>query len=317
MDYLFKTTTELTEQEKLGIVALFEDAFNRKTSLEHLFKNYYVLTPIGYSYHAMLKDGERIIGHNAYVPLQFSYRGEKMLFVDTVTSMMSPDYRDFMYYYRMLTASYKKLKEVGIPFVYGHPNDNAYPVVSKSKLLEDIGRMNIYCLPLRVGGIKRKLRVFTPISYCFSWAWVKLCKLMASDKIYRAPIEQDKESFKETRYKRDVYEVFIHKDCESYYKIKDYEGVRTAFLMEVFPKSSQNFVRTIDHIVKKHGKELDLIMYPGKLPFRVTGMINLPFSLHPKQFHFNGHVVNPEVVDKEFIMNIDNWDENLSIYDLV
>lgn len=317
MEYQFKNTLELTTVEKQEIIDLFEEAFQRKVDYDGLFNRYYFLTPLGYSYHAILKDEGKIVGHNAYVPLSFYYLGKRMLFVDTVSSMLASDHRGFMNYYKMLVSSYKELKKVGIPFVYGHPNENAYPVVSKSKLLEDIGRMNLYCLPVRIGGIKKSLRFLNPLSIAGSRLWVWLCGLFASKKVYHAQIIQDKESFKETRYKRDNYEMFVCDGCESYYKIMKYEGVNTVFLLDVAPKSSANFVNTIKAILKEHGKEIDLIMYPGKLPFRVTGMFNLPFKLHPKIFHFSGHVVDSEVVDKDIIMNIDNWDENLSIYDLV
>ena len=317
MDYLFKTTHELTQEERDGIIKLFEEAFDRRIDYEFLFEHYYFLTPLGYSYHALLKDNNRIMGHNAYVPLSFYYQGRKMLFVDTVSSMMSPECRDFMLYYKLLTNSYKKLKEVGIPFVYGHPNDNAYPVVSKSKLLEDIGRMDLYFLPVRIGCIKKSLRLLNPCSRLFCYLWVKSSELLASKRIYHFGIEQDKESFKETRYKRDEYERFISNDCEAIYKFKEYNGIRTAFLMEVYPKSPSNFVQAVNHILRQHKADLDLIMYPGTLPFATTGMIKLPLKYHPKQFHFSGHVINPEAVEKDYIMNIENWDENLSIYDLV
>ena len=317
MEYLFKATNELTQEEREGILKLFEEAFNRKMDYDFLFERYYFLTPLGYSYHALLKDGDKIVGHNAYVPLSFYYQGEKMLFVNTVSSMMSSECRDFILYYKLLTSSYKKLKEVGIPFVYGHPNDKAYPVVSKSKLLEDIGRMDLYCLPIRIGGIKKSLRFLNPCSRLFCYLWVKMSGLFASKKVYHFGIEQDKTSFDETRYKRDHYERYEADGCKAIYKFKEYEGVRTAFLMEVYPKSAVNFVHTVNHIIKQHKTDLDLVMYPGTLPFGTTGMIKLPHKFHPKQFHFCGHVVNSDAVDKEYILNIDNWDENLSIYDLV
>lgn len=317
MDYLFKTTLELTQEERVGIIDLFEEAFHRKIDYESLFDSYYFLTPLGYSYHAMIKDGDRIMGHNAYVPLSFVYKGKKILFVDSVSSMMSSECRDFILYYKLLTNSYKKLKEVGIPFVYGHPNDNAYPVVSKSRLLDDIGRMDLFCLPVRIGGIRKSLRFLNSCTKLLCCLWVKISGLLASEKVYRFGIEQDKASFKETRYKRDNYEHFEADGCEAIYKFMEYEGVRTAFLMEVYPKSSANFVKSVDYILKKHKANLDLIMYPGTLPFSTTGMIKLPHKYHPKEFHFSGHIINPDVVDREFIMNIDNWDENLSIYDLV
>ena len=40
----------------------------------------------------------------------------------------------------------------GVSFVFGFPNDNSYPVLLKSKLMREIGKMSIHCLPYRIGG---------------------------------------------------------------------------------------------------------------------------------------------------------------------
>lgn len=317
MDFVFKLTTELTPSELAEIVDLFERVFSKHRSLDtHLAQ--FVNNPFGYSYHSIIKDDGKIVGINTYVPVFYCVNGRKLLFANSIDSMVDKPYRDFFAYKEMVDLAYKDMKQRGAAFVYGYPNDNAYPVVIKSRLMKSIGKMHTYCLPYRVGGVKKSLRALNPLSRLFCYIWVWGSSLFASKRCAEFPVHKDDESYNLTRYKRgdDNYASVNIGDATFYYKIKNHEGVRTAFIIDITRKSPANFVKAVKHLIRNHGKEFDLILYPGYLPFGVTGMIRLPRKFEPKNFNFTGKILDKETIPND-IWNIENWDTNLSNYDLI
>lgn len=102
-----------------------------------------------------------------------------------------------------------------------------------------------------------------------------------------------------------------------YYRIKEHEGIKTAFILDLPEKSSRSFVNAVRYLLKYHSKEFDIILYVGELPFKVTGLIRVPRRLEPKNFNMTGNILDKNVLDPLLIYDLRNWDTNLSNYDLV
>lgn len=318
MDFIVKHTNQLSEDELNGIVELFERVFEKKRPKETHIRQF-VNNPLGCSYHSMIVDDGRIVGINTYVPVFYKANGERMLFANSIDSMVDKAYRDFFAYNDMVKAAYIHMKKEGVKFVYGYPNDNAYPVVIKSKLMKKIGRMQIFCLPYRIGGIKQSLKFLNLFSMLFAQSWSFLSGLFAYSKVYEFPIHKEFQSYNETRYKRGDAD-YGHADLGDgsfHFKIKNHEGVRTAFIIDIDRKSPKNFNRAVRYLLKNHSKEFDLILYPGWLPFKNTGMIRLPRKFEPKNFNFTGKILAKKGELPDDIWDIKNWDTNLSNYDLI
>jgi hypothetical protein len=233
--------------------------------------------------------------------------------------MISKAYRDFFNYQDMAAASARYWKTTDAEMIFGFPNDNSYPVVIKAKMGKLIGRLYTYCLPYCIGGIKPKLKVFNWLSALLSRAWVFFASYCANKKIYRFSIAKEVESFNSVRYKGSSggYKITVYKGSKFVYKIAEHEGVRSAFLIDVLEKSSRNFCHAVTYIVKNHHKEFDIMLYTGRLPFKAHGLIRLPQKLSPKNFYFTYKIIRKELVNENDIGNINNWDVNLSNYDLV
>lgn len=317
MEHLFKHTSELSRKELEEIEDLFARVFEKSRPVEtHLAQ--FVNNPLGYSYHSLIVDDGHIVGINSYVPVYYILNGRKLLFANSIDSMVDKPYRDFFAYKDMVDLAYREMRKEGVSFVYGYPNDNAYPVVIKSRLMKDIGKMRTYCLPLHVGGVKKRLAFLNPLSSLFCWAWVAVSGLLASRRAADFPVHKDEGTYNATRYRRGdgKYSTADLGDATLYYKIKNHEGVRTAFIIDITRKSPAGFVKAVKHIIRHHSGEFDLILYPGWLPFGITGMIRLPRRFEPKNFNFTGKVLGKEAIPKE-IWDIRNWDTNLSNYDLI
>lgn len=318
MENLGLKTNELSDCQIAQLVTLFNRVFDRNVEKEFLISQY-TKNPFGYSYHTLAIDSGRIVGHSAYIPAWFWYKDEKVIFACSGDTMIEKEYRDFFTFYDMSCEAGRLLKKEGVAMCYGYPNDNSFPVVMKAKLAKHIGRMNIYCLPYRIGGIKKSWGWLNPLSICFCRLWVKMNSVVASDKIAVFPIYKDNESFNLTRYSRfdGNYGHIAEKGMEAYYKIKVQEGVRTAFIIDVFPKSARNYVKVVNYILKKESSNFDLILYPGFLPFSNIGLIKLPVKMEPKNFNMTGSIYRKDLLDEKIVFDIRNWDTNLSNYDLI
>lgn len=317
MEFIVKKTTELSREEIRQINALFETVFE-KDRTEQEFINQSVNNPLGYSYHSMMVEGDVIVGLNSFVPSYYVVNGERMLFANSTDSMVAKRYRDFFNFNDMVTAGFREMKKDGVRYVYGYPNDNSYPVLIKSKLYRDIGKMHTYCLPLHIGGLKPSLKVLNPVSSIICRTFVSLSGIFASRKSDRYVIAKEENSYNLSRYKRGdgSYNVEEIEGIKVYYKIKVHEGIRTAFLIDISEKSPKAFNIAVKHIIRNHGREFDLLLYPGWLNFSNTSMIRIPRKFEPKNFNFTGKALDKKAFD-ETIWDIRNWDTNLSNYDLI
>lgn len=318
MEVIVKKSIDLTQEQFLQIKQLFEEVFHKSRSLELLHRQY-EQNPFGYAWMSMLVDNGCIVGLNSYVPSYYVYNGEKMVFANSIDSMVKKPYRDFFNFNDMVKSAYKVMASNGVAFVYGYPNDNSYPVLTKAKLMKEIGKMRTYCLPIHIGGIRPCLKFLNFISESFCRLYISVCSLFASSQIKSASIVKHEESYNQTRYLRGDQNYVIHvfdDGLKIYYKIKNHEGIRTAFLIDLSQKTSKSFVKAVRYIVKKHSVDFDLLLYPGWLNFKNNGMFCIPRKFEPKSFNFTGKILNKESIEKD-VWDIRNWDTNLSNYDLI
>lgn len=317
MEFTCKKTPELSGNEWRQISALFESVFGKERSVDAFIRQY-ANNVLGYSYHSMIVDENAVVGLNSYIPSIYEYKGTKWLFANSVDSMVSKPYRDFFNYRDMVETAREYMRGEGVAFEYGYPNDNACPVVLRSKLGKEIGQMRVWCLPYRIGGLKAGLKFLNPFSRLFSRFFVWLCGCFASAKESRFLICKELESYNKTRYSRadGRYEIVGDAREGFVYKVMPFEGVRAAFLIDVYPKSPEMFHRAVEYMLGNDGKRFDVILYVGWLPFGNTSLIRIPVRLEPKKFHFTGKALDPALEAGE-LFSIKNWDTNLSNYDLI
>lgn len=297
---------------------LFREVFGKDRELDVMF-NQYTQNPLGYSYHSFCVDESGTLqGAAAYVPSHFMYHGEEVTFATGIDVMIAEQYRNFFEFRKIIKNVFKALKADGIPLIYGYPNDNSHPVYKTAGLMSDIGKMRIYCLPYCIGGIKPSLKAMNWLSQAFAHCVVTIDGWFAGKKAVEFPITKASD-YNLTRYKRldgQYSNVDLGDDCTLYYKVMEQDGVRTAFIIDLTRKSPRNFVRACKFLLKHEGKNFDLILYPGYLPFKAHGMVCLPRKAEPKNFHFAAQILDKERIADD-VWDINNWDTNLSMYDLI
>lgn len=314
MNLIVKKTTELTTEEILRLVDVFNIVFDAKRTQE-IFLHQFLNTPMGYSIHVLMYKDDVIVGSQTYLPFYANVDGVKHKFATGGDSMIMKKYRDFEDYFDMLRHGTKYLIDDGYDALMGYPNELNYKILSKGRMAKTIGMMHTYCLPYRIGAIKKGFRYFNWLSKLSCWIWLSCSSIFASSKVSTFKISKDIESYNKCRYKRNdgIYNV-----QENFaYKIMNYEGIRTAFLIDVFKKSPRNYCRALSYILKHDASNFDILLYPGHLPFKITGMMKVPRRLEPKPFYMTGAVLNKKEISVDDFFRIENWDTNLSNYDLI
>ena len=319
MEFVVKKTSELTEAEKNSYRTLFIRVFKQERSLE-TFENQYKQNPFGYSYHSLAIDNGEIVASHTAFPSYYWYGDKKVKAYITGDTMVDKPYRDGVTFFDMVKTLSKYMKDEQFSFSFGFPNDHAHPVFLKTKMAKDIGMLDIYVLPYRIGGIKKVLSFLNPLSKVFCCLISRIGNIGASCQLQVYPIHKDCETYNETRYKRmdGHYQHVSYKGSEFYYKIKVHEGIKTAFLIDVVEKSEKNICMAVTYLLKYEKYNFDLLMYVGYFGKRIkkTGMIKIPRKFAPKHFYFTGKSYSKDIEDK-VLFDINNWDVNLSDYDII
>lgn len=312
-----KKTTELTESELQQILDGFNTAFSLDRPLNVMI-NQYINNPFGYSWHNVVYDDDRVVGHICAIPNYYWCNVEKVVFVDGVDAFIYKEYRDGEIFLEQLQSYFGHMKAIGAKLMVGFPDAKVMKLYAKTKVYKKIGEMETYILPYRIGGVKPSLRFLNWASEAFSWFYVGLTGLFASKKIMKFKIEKDAESFNATRYKRmdGNYKTVKNGDLEFFYKIMPFDGVRAAFLIDVTGKSAKHFNQAVKYIMKHHRKEFDIILYVGNLYFKNSGLIKVPQKFAPKQFNFIIKFFDKSY-NNDIVNDIRNWDVNLATYDVI
>ena len=312
-----KITSELTEKTLKGILSGFNEVFSTDRPFE-VMMNQYVQNPLGYSYHNVIYDDDKVVGHSACVPSYYFLDGEKFILVDGVDAFILKEYRDGEIFLNHLQSFFGNLKERGVKMLIGFPDSKAMKIYGKTKVYNHIGEMYTYIMPYRIGGIKPVLKPLNIFSKAFAWSYVWLTGLFSSSKITSFRIEKESKSFNATRYKRMdcQYTIVRDGDLEFFYKCMPFKGVRAAFLIDVTGKSAKHFNQAVKYIIKHDSKNFDVILYVGNLYFKNSGLIKVPEKFAPKHFHFIIKFFDKKY-NNDVVKNIRNWDVNLATYDVI
>lgn len=317
MEVICKKTTEISDEEIVKIYRLFEEVFEQKRDVSS-FRKEYENTVFGFSYHSLLLNDGEIVGFHSCLPFYYLDNGKRFIAGLGIDTMVKKEHRDFFGVRDMFEACVKRMKEEGCVLRVGFPNDNSYPVLKKGLKYKDVGKMTTYFLPIKVGSVKSSFRVFNSLSRLGSWCLIQISRLSCNGDVHKFRYEKERESFDKVRYQwfGGNYQTVELEGVTARYKKQVHEGVNTLFIMDVHPMSKKMFDKVVRCIYKKESQSIDLMMYVGHLPFTPMSLIKMPHKYEPKHFNFTCKVLEKGVFD-DSIFDINNWDVNLSNYDLL
>jgi len=325
MDLILKKTDELKVSEKKDICKLFARVFQKPKTLDQ-FDREFSGTPTGYSYHGLMIDSYRIVGCYTAIPLKYRYFEDDITFALSVDTMIDENYRGNPFKLKQVAHRvYGALKQEGIPFVFGFPNENIYLVRKRVLHWRDIGRLNFYILPLNLGSLNRALVMFNRLTkwYCQYVNWrvgeVETHSGMNWEEFDPSVSDISRindDQFIKYRFSDDKYSLIRLSDQVFFvYTIVAVGDISVAYIVDVNPLEKRLLEMAVRHVATAE-KEIDVIMYVGKLTFRPKNLLQIPEKMEPKAIRMAGLILDETAVDDR-VFNFDNWAVNLADFDVV
>lgn len=316
MNIIEKRTIELTVEEQQQITTLFNKVFSKNEVAEEFIKKYFWTDPKG-SFHALMKDGEKIIGCYCGIPYRYNYFGRSLTFGLCVDTMLDEAYRGNPFTLKkMAIPVYNALRQHNVSFVFGFPNENAYLLQKKILKFDDIGLQDFYMLPIRIGNIKPRLKFANPASRLLTNLMVRYTQLVSGNRTqptYNIQMDCLDDAFVAKRYARD-YQVVAHDSSRYIYKTYPEDDALVAYIIEVQPLNQYTLEQAVAQIYHRE-KNIDAIMFVGKLPFRVRNLIKVPQKYLPKPVRMIGQILDKSLVD-ERVFTLSNWKVGIANYDV-
>jgi hypothetical protein len=318
MNIVVKKTNELSIIEQFQIAELFNQVFLKNESVVDFFSKYYWTTSEG-SYHSMMKINDNVVGCYSVIPYEYSFFDRDVIFGLSVDTMIDEKFRGSPFNLKkMAIAVYDKLIMDGVSFVFGFPNENVYLVRKKVLKWEDIGSMDLYILPIKVGQLKHRFQFANRISEALSALVVLYTRAISSNPVKQLGCKvemntSNSEYFFSRRYDKN-YKVI--NDEIGYVAYRTYfEGsALVAYVVDVYPLEQGRLERSVN-LIYQDEKDLAAIIYVGKLPFRPRNMIKVPQKYIPKSIRMSGLILNKSKVDDR-VFDVDNWQVSLASYDV-
>lgn len=316
MEYTHHKSHELTVIEKEQICELFHRVFGKKMTLEQ-FSSKFENAVNGYSFHGVMKDNGYIVGCYSAIPYQYTVGGHSYIFGLSVDTMIDEAYRGSPFILKRLAQLvFDDLKESGIPLIFGFPNSNFYLITKKILKWQDIGELDYYMLPINIGAFKRGLNFLNPLSrlVCKTLNLVARRNGKVSSSFNIEKIVDDQ--FVNHRYGSNYRKIDLANDSFFRYRLYEEDGVRVAYIIDATPLDQQTIEMAVKTICANEKGSADAVIYVGKLPFRPVNLIKIPKRFEPKPVRMTGKILIPNMVDESMIFDINNWNVNLSNFDV-
>ena len=316
MDFIFKKTADLTTEQCQELMNLFHLVFNKEKSLDK-FKRQFLNTATGYSYHGLMSHNGAIVGAYSAIPYRYTYFGKPVLLALAVDTMIHPEHQGGPFNVKkMADLVYAALKQDGIPFVLGFPNENIFKYRLKVLKWHHLGDLSYYALPLQATALHHSLFLTNPMFRALANLWIHAYRHRSAPSLSYGLQKINDTNFREHRYGPEYETLALPHEGSCTFRIHaEDNGSSVAYMLDVDPLNSKTFHQAVRHIYKNVAGKADLIMYVGKLPFHPQGLVTIPKKLEPKPVHFCGKILLPKIVD-ERILDIGSWNINLSNFDV-
>ena len=312
-------TNEITDQQWQAIVEGFNRSFNTNTSVEWL-KIFSESNYLGYCYHALAIDNDKIIGYNVMMPF-FYKNGLKI--INSGSSYVLKEYRkDVFIFSDMLNALHERCAKDGFEVATGVPNMNSYEYFIELLNYKYVANLDYYILPITISKIIKK-RYFLIID--FIWKRTMWIYLFFLKNLYKNHFEKEvkyeiakSDLFYNSRFKQTDYKKLCIVNSKICYRIVNEDAIKAAYLLdfvdENFNRNTSSLLIGIKDILKK--ENVDILIFVGALRIKPSVLLKVPQRFVPKRLPFTIKYLTKEAKMKYAdMLNMDNWNFSLINFD--
>ena len=313
-------STEWSEREWETYDLGFNEVFGT-SYLVDFFKDKYLSVHKGYALHSLLLgDDGKVGGCITVIPCVYTCGNSEFLNGLAVDVFIRESYRADPL---MLRRMYKELRTLleteGVQAVTAVPNATAYPYWKNVVKWKDVGDINYWTLPVRLGNVLERCRVVLNAcsivyAYC-AYALSALTGLFSGkQRVYDYAISMN-DKYISHKFMSGQYVVQEEGGNRIVYRVVDEDGVKTAYVIVATQdglRSASIFRKSVGIILKQ---KVDIIIYVGKMGIFQTLFIKVPKKFEPKELPLMFDVITPnEMFSNAY--DINNWDFGLLNYDV-
>jgi len=316
------TTNEWKDNEWFTYQQSFNAVFEKDFDLNY-FQHKYKTAIDGHSYHSLLlNNDQKVVGACTVTPFKYKAGEEIIKIGQAVDVFILKEYRTDPLMLRRMYFQLKTLLIVNdIKAVMAVPNATAYPYWKNIVKWKDVGDLDYWMLPIRIGNILKKWSFLNMFSFAFNYLWLGFNAtviLIANNKAKLSMYELiTDEEFCKNRYTKEHIKI-IDRDVIFYYKIYDEEGVKTAYLIDARQNERLTFkslFKGVSYIMRK--SNADIVLYVGSMKLFQTLLIKVPKKYEPKRLPLTCDILIKEDIDRYATMlKLTNWNFGLINYDV-
>lgn len=320
MEIVIKKSIDFSKNEWIEYSNSFNEVFGKNFTVEY-FKHKYFNTIEGYSYHALLKSNNTIVGGFAVIPFEYIVKDYKIKVAFPLDVFILSNYRsDFLNFYKMYREVKKELEINNFDLVIVTPNDESYSYWKKMMKMKDIGNIPFHIIPVRPSKISRYVpKLIDRISKVIIQLLIYINNILKCKEKELSINIIKSEIVEKQRYYKIHKQITIDNNYFSY-RIIDEDNVNTCYVIDFYDKNTsrktnQSLSQTVRYIIKN--EKIDVILFIGEINIFQTIFLRVPARFEPRKLHFMGEIINKDKkFNEDVLFNYKNWDFGLFNFDV-
>jgi len=315
--YILKRTDQLTGPQKRTVIdILAANSISCQTQVE--FDRKYSETPLGYSYHGLMMADDSIIGIYSTIPYAYRYFERSVIFCQLADVVVSDKHRANPFHvYKTANTVNDAMKQDGVSFCFGRPNENLYNYLKKMLSFRLVGELDVHVLLLNIGQISGRLRFANVFSRICAKLLVHLPAIPFCGQHSMPIAKVCDDVFLRQRYNHRHQVCNLPQGGKGVYCVVENENTgKTLLIVDISPLTAANLTETMRKLYAVGIAECaDLIMYVGQIPFPKLCLARIPHFVKRFNNRLVGKIINPELVDDR-VYDLKNWSVNTSNMDV-
>jgi acyl carrier protein len=216
----------------------------------------------------------------------------------------------------MAALAYEAMQGDNVGFIFGFPNEAAYPYIKRLLQWDDIGELDFYILLRRISAVMPKLAPVDWLGQLVAAGFLCLPSIRAPTKT-SCYIEKIRScGFEKHRYDGQYNSLATADGIRCTYRLcTETQGVRVLYIIDVHPLRIDVLKDAVRRLYRQHARSIDMMLYVGNPSFVPRPLIRVPNSWRPCRVRMCGKILIPGAVDDR-VFRLGNWSVNLSNFDV-
>ena len=322
MNLICQKSTDVNDNILKAFVSSFNEQFETSYTLEYFHQKYFT-TPTGFSFHAFGIENNKVVAACNVVPYEYEIDNSmELIGLMTDIFVLEGNRKDPMLLFRLVNMVENIMIDNNVNFVHAVPNDKSFPYLTKMCGWSEIGALNYYVLPIKIGNVISKFKLLNIGSRLVSRILLLVDNVFfgrARHQEFNYQINRANEIFHLNRYYNWHKKISLSNGGTSWLRIIIEDGIKACYIIDFYNQEMKSDAATLNDTIKYilKNEDVDIILYIGKLSFKRISLIKVPEKYEPKKLNYCGKILSVNNSDhNNGFYDLDNWNFGLMNYDV-